>query len=59
MNPVVLQGVALLLMLVALPLLVVGTNAEILAVTVAGIVAVVLGGAIPPALRWIGPKEDS
>ncbi|WP_409329490.1 hypothetical protein [Trujillonella humicola] len=58
MNPTVALGVALVLMLAALPLLVVGANADIVALSVAGIAAVVVGGAIPPALRWLGPEED-
>ena len=59
MNKTFALGAALLLMLAALPLIVVGANAEVLALTVAGVVLAGVGGAIPPVLRFTGPEEDS
>jgi hypothetical protein len=58
-SPIALQATALVLLLVALPLIVLGVNNDLPALTVAGMVAVVLGGAIPPALRYVGPEEDA
>ena len=61
MRPITWQSLSLLLMLLALPLIVAGYAVDVPALVVAGVVAVALGGLIPPGLRFLGPdaKEDA
>lgn len=59
MNKLVIQGIALVVMLAALPLASIGTTAGLLWASIAGLVAITLGGLIPPVLRFVGKSEDS
>jgi hypothetical protein len=59
MSPIALQGAALVLLLVSLPLIVVAYQADVPALAVVGVVLAAVGALTPPALRYLGPKEDS
>lgn len=58
MNTMVLQGAALVLMLLALPLASLGTTSDATWANVAAIGVLTVGGLIPPALRFLGDDED-
>ena len=55
------QGVALVVLLLALPVLAVGVNADVTALSVAGVVMVAAAALLLPALRWLDldDEEDS
>ncbi len=59
MNKLILQGIALLLMLAALPLTSIGSTSETLWVSIVGLVALTIGGLTPPVLRFVGSSEES
>lgn len=58
MNTMVLQGAALVLMLLALPLASLGTTSDATWANVAAIGVLTVGGLIPPVLRYLGDDED-
>ncbi|MBC7292196.1 MAG: hypothetical protein H5T83_12790 [Actinotalea sp.] len=58
MNTMVLQGAALVLMLLALPLASFGTTSGATWANVAAIGVLTVGGLIPPVLRYLGDDED-
>jgi hypothetical protein len=58
MNTMVLQGAALVLMLLALPLASLGTTSDATWANVAAIGVLTVGGLVPPALRYLGDDED-
>jgi hypothetical protein len=58
MNPILIQGAALVLMLLALPLASVGTTQDATWAQVAAVVVVAVGGLVPPALRYLGDDDE-
>lgn len=58
MNTLTLQGVALALLLLSLPLIVIAYQADVPVLAVIGVVLATIGALTPPALRYGGPKED-
>lgn len=58
MSMSALQGIALALMIAALPLASVGTTQDATWANVAAVAAVGLGGLIPPVLRFARSDED-
>ncbi|HVM26788.1 MAG TPA: hypothetical protein VM433_03845 [Mycobacteriales bacterium] len=60
MSTLALQGAALALLLLSLPLIVIAYSADVPALAVVGVVLATLGALTPPALRYVGPgsKED-
>jgi hypothetical protein len=59
MSAIALQGAALVLLLVSLPLIVVAYQADVPALAVVGVGLATVGALTPPALRYLGPEEDS
>jgi len=55
------QGVALVVLLLALPVLAVGVNADLTVLAVVGVVMVAAAALLLPALRWLDldDEEDS
>lgn len=58
MNKLILLGIALILLLIAYPLVSIGTVQEIPAVWWIGLLALVLGGIIPPVTRYMFREEE-
>lgn len=58
MTELRIQGIALLAMLAALPIIAVGANSETPAMTVIGVVLFSLAALTPPALRYAPVGSD-
>ena len=58
MKPLTIQGVVLVLMLLALPLTSLGTAGDQSWAQVAGIAVLGLAALVPPVMRFAGPDED-
>ncbi len=58
MNPIAVQGGALLLLLLSLPIIVIAYQTDVRALAIVGVVLATVGALTAPALRFVGPKED-
>jgi hypothetical protein len=60
MSTLVIQAAVLMLMLLSLPLIFIGANTDVLALTITGVVVLGVAAATPPALRFLpfGSEED-
>jgi hypothetical protein len=60
-STLALQGAALALLLLSLPLIVIAYQTDLTALAVVGVALAALGALLPPALRYLGPdsKEDA
>lgn len=58
MNTLLLQGIAFILMLLALPLASIGTVNEMQMVSVLALSVIAIGGITPPILKFVGDTED-
>jgi hypothetical protein len=61
MSTLAIQAAVLVLMLLSLPLILIGANDDVLALTIVGVVVLSVAAATPPALRFLpfGSEEDS
>lgn len=59
MSTLSLQGVALALLMLSLPLIVIAYEADVTALAVLGVVLAATGALLPPALRYVGPDDDA
>lgn len=58
MSKLTIQGIALVLMLLASPLTSAGTSTETTWLSIAGLAVLGIGAAIPPVLRYAGPDDS-
>jgi hypothetical protein len=58
MTRLTAQGIALVLMLLSLPLISIGSTQGIAALWWPGLLALVVGGLIPPTTRFALPREN-
>ena len=58
MSTLALQGAALALLLLSLPLIVIAYQADLTALAVVGVVLAAVGALTPPALRYVGPGSE-
>jgi hypothetical protein len=60
MSTLAIQATVLILMLISLPMIFIGANTELLALTIAGVAVLAIAAATPPALRFLpfGSEED-
>jgi len=58
MNKLVLQGIALLLILLALPLASLGTLGDVMWLIVGSLILTAIGGLTPPVLKFVGNDDD-
>lgn len=58
MNRFALKNISLVLMLIAFPLISIGTTGDRAALWITGLIALTLGALIPPAMRYLPDEPE-